>query len=124
MAVVAAIFQLQGTKRHHPSDGAAATAQTARDRYPFRSAVMGRRIECIDATGGRRREDYERSVTSMRQLTSTEGLTLIFDGTKLTPSSTKMASERVASRIYATDTITPSGRMQVKRSGEMHQPKR
>jgi hypothetical protein len=47
------------------------------------TSSTGRRIEYIDATGGRRREDYKRSVTAMRQLNTTEGLTLIFDGTKL-----------------------------------------
>jgi hypothetical protein len=46
-------------------------------------SATGRRVEYIDAAGGRRREDYERNVTTMRQATSTEGLTLIFDGAKL-----------------------------------------
>jgi len=46
-------------------------------------SATGRRIEYIDAVGGRRREDYESHVTTMRQATSTEGLTPIFDGRKL-----------------------------------------
>jgi len=100
--VLIGIIKLVGTKRQHAPDGAAGTAQTAGNRRPFRSAVVeltfgsrsmnqgeeflgaaGRRMEYIDAVGGRRREDYESSVTAMRQSTSTERLTLIFDGTKL-----------------------------------------
>jgi hypothetical protein len=100
--VLFGIFKLMGTKRRHPSDSAARTAQTARNRRPFKNAVVeltfrsrslnqgeeflsatGRRTEYIDAAGGRRREDYESNVTSMRQSTSTARLTLIFDGTKL-----------------------------------------
>jgi hypothetical protein len=102
VAAVASIFKLQATKRQHPSDSAAGTAQALGDRRPFRSAVVeltfrskslhegeeylsatGHRTEYIDAAGGRRREDYERIVTTMRQSTSTEALTLIFDGTNL-----------------------------------------
>jgi hypothetical protein len=102
IAVVAGIVKLQGTKRQRPSDGAAGTAQTAADRRPFRNAVVeltfrskslhegeeyisetGRGIEYIDAVGGRRRQDFEHTVTTLRQLTSTQGLTLIFDGTEL-----------------------------------------
>lgn len=101
--VLIAIFKLVGTRRPHPSDGAAGSAQTTGgNRRPFKSAVVeltfgsrslnqgqevlsatGRRVEYIDAVGGRRREDYERTVTTMQQSTSTERLTLIFDGTKL-----------------------------------------
>ena len=96
------IFKVVGAKRQHPSDSAAGTAPIARDRRPFRNAVVeltfgskslnqgeevlsatGRRIEYIDAVGDRRREDYQSHVTTMRQATSTEGLTLIFDGRKL-----------------------------------------
>ena len=40
----------------------------------------GHRIEYIDVAGGRRREDYGRNVTVLRQLTSVEALTGIFDG--------------------------------------------
>ncbi len=95
------IFKVVGAKRQDPSD-AAGTAHIAQARRPFRNAVVeltfgsrslnqgeevlsatGRRIEYIDAVGGRRREDYESHVTTMRQSTSTEGLTLIFDGRKL-----------------------------------------
>ncbi|MGB2901673.1 MAG: hypothetical protein WBB89_20625 [Candidatus Acidiferrum sp.] len=102
VAAVVWIFKLQATKQLHPFDSAAGTAQTQGDRRPFRSAVVeltfrskslhqgeeylsetGHGIEYIDAAGGRRRQDFERTVTALRQLTSTEGLTLIFDGTKL-----------------------------------------
>jgi hypothetical protein len=102
IAVVTGIVTLQGTKRQHPSDSAAGIPQTAEDRRPFRNAVVevrfrskslhegeeylsetGRGIEYIDAAGGRRRQDFENTVTAMRQLTTTEGITLIFDGTKL-----------------------------------------
>jgi hypothetical protein len=103
IALVAAVATLQRTKRRSPlvEEGAGA-AQTAGDRRPFRSVVVeltfrsksvhqgeeylietGRGIEYIDAIGGRRRQDYEHTVTTLRQLTSTEGLTMIFDGTKL-----------------------------------------
>jgi hypothetical protein len=101
IAVIAAIVKLQGTKRQHPS-GSAGAAQTAADRRPFRNAVVeltfrskslhqgeeyisetGRGIEYIDAAGGRRRQDFERTVTTLRQLTSTQGLILMFDGAKL-----------------------------------------
>jgi len=102
IAAAAGIFKLQRIKPQRPPDGAAGAAQTAANQLPFRNAVVeltfqsrsldqreevlsstGRRIEYIAAAGGRRREDYERSVTVMRKSTSTEGLTLIFDGTKL-----------------------------------------
>jgi hypothetical protein len=102
IAAVAGIVKLQGTKRQHPSDGAAGAAQTVADRRPFKNAVVeltfrskslhegeeyisetGRGIEYIDAAGGRRRQDFEHTVTTLRQLTSTQRLTLIFDGTKL-----------------------------------------
>lgn len=97
IAVVAGIVKLQGTKRQHASDGAAGTAQrpfkTAVVELTFRSKSLhegegylsdtGRGTEYIDAAGGRRRQDFERTITAMRQLTTTEGLTLIFDGTKL-----------------------------------------
>lgn len=100
--VLIGIFQLVGTKRPQPSEGAAGSAQTTGHRRPFKSAVVeltfgsrtlnqgqevqsatGRRVEYIDAAGGRRREDYESTVTTMQQSISTEQLTLIFDGTKL-----------------------------------------
>jgi hypothetical protein len=102
IAVVTGIVALQRTKRHDPLDEGAGTAQRAGGGRPFRNAVVeltfrskslhegeeylsetGRGIEYIDATGGRRRQDYERSVTTLRQLTSTQGLTMIFDGTTL-----------------------------------------
>jgi len=102
VAVVTGVIMLQGTKRQRPLEGAAGTTKTAEDRRPFRNAVVeltfrskslregeeylsetGRGSEYIDAVGGRRRQDYERTVTTLRQLTSTQGLTLIFDGTKL-----------------------------------------
>jgi hypothetical protein len=89
--VLIGIFKLVRTKRQHPSDSVAGTAPTPRDRRPFRNAVIeltfrsqsrnqgeevlsatGRRTEYIDAAGGRRREDYESAVTTMRQSTSTE----------------------------------------------------
>lgn len=100
--VLTGIIKLVGTKRQHAPDGAAGTAETAGHRRPFRNALVeltfrsrslnqgeeflsatGRRIEYIDAARGRRREDYESRVTTMRQSTSAERLTLIFDGTKL-----------------------------------------
>jgi hypothetical protein len=102
IAAVAGIVKLRGTKRQRPFDGAGGTAQTAADSRPFRNAIVeltfrskslhqgeeyisetGHGIEYIDAAGGRRRQDFEHTVTTLRQLTSTQGLTLIFDGTKL-----------------------------------------
>jgi hypothetical protein len=102
VVVCAGMFGLRATKPQPLSaravDAAAAQAKT----QPFRSAVVeltfrsrslhdgeeflsatGHRTEYIDVTGGRRREDYERTVTAMRQLTSTEALTWIFEGSKL-----------------------------------------
>ena len=43
-------------------------------------SATGHRIEYIDVSSGRRREDYGRNVTVLRQLTSVETLTGIFDG--------------------------------------------
>jgi hypothetical protein len=102
IAVVVGIVKLQGTKRQHPLDDAAGTAQTAGVRHPFRNAVVeltfrskslhngeeylsetGRGIEYIDAAGGHRRQDFEHTITTLRQSTSTEGLAMIFDGTNL-----------------------------------------
>lgn len=81
-----------------------ATARKLGDRRPFRNAVVeltfrsrslrdgqeilsatGHRTEYIDAADGRRREDYDNTITALQQPTSldTEALTMIFDGTKL-----------------------------------------
>lgn len=102
VVLCAGIWELQAMKRQAKPTAAADASSTQVKHNPFRSAVVeltfrskslhegeeyisatGRRIEYIDALGGRRREDYERSVTTMRQLNSTEGFTLIFDGSKL-----------------------------------------
>ena len=102
LVVCAGIWGLQAMKRQTKPAAGADASSTQGKRNPFRSAVVeltfrsksihdgeeyisstGRRTEYIDATGGRRREDYERNVTVMRQLNSTERFTLIFDGTNL-----------------------------------------
>ena len=96
------ILKLQATKQQKPIDSAPGTAQTQGVRPPFRNAVVeltfrsrsiqegeeylsstGHRTEYIDVTGGRRREDYDKTTLALQKLTSTETLTLIFDGTKL-----------------------------------------
>jgi hypothetical protein len=100
VVICAGILGLRAMKRQATSAVDASSTQVKRN--PFQNAVVelkfssrtlhngeevlsatGHRLEYIDATGGRRREDYERHVTTMRQLNSTEGLTLIFDGTSL-----------------------------------------
>jgi hypothetical protein len=102
VVICAGIWGLQAMKRQAKPIAAADASSTQVKHNPFRSAVVeltfrskslhdgeeyisstGRRIEYVDAAGGRRREDYERRVTTMRQLNSTEGLTMIFDGAKL-----------------------------------------
>jgi hypothetical protein len=102
VVICAGIWGLQAMKRQAKPAAVAEASSTQVKHNPFRSAVVeltfrsksihdgeeyisatGRRIEYIDATGGRRREDYERNVTTMRQLNSTEAHTLIFDGTNL-----------------------------------------
>ncbi len=102
IAVVARMCRPPRATRLHPVDAAAGTAHTAGQRRPFSNAVVeltfrsrslnqgqevlsatGRRVEYIDAAGGRRREEYQNNVTTLGQGTSTERLTLIFDGTKL-----------------------------------------
>lgn len=99
MAICAGIWGLQAIKRQPEPIAAASAASTQGQRTPFRSAVVelnfsnrslhngeeylsatGHRIEYIDVSSGRRREDYGRNVTVLRQLTSVETLTEIFDG--------------------------------------------
>jgi hypothetical protein len=90
---------LQAMKRQPKPLAASGAAPAQAQRNPFRSAVVelnfsnrslhhgeeylsatGHRIEYIDVTGGRRREDYGRNVTVLRQLNSVETLIGIFDG--------------------------------------------
>lgn len=99
VVICAGIWGLQAMKRQPKPVAVASAASTQGQRNPFRSAVVelnfsnrslhngeeylsatGRRIEYIDVSSGRRREDYSRNVTVLRQLTSVETLTGIFDG--------------------------------------------
>ena len=99
LVVCTGILGLRGMKRQPRPIAGSGAAPTQAQRNPFRSAVVelkfssrslnngeeylsatGHRIEYIDVTGGRRREDYSRDVTALRQLTSVETLTEIFDG--------------------------------------------
>ena len=101
MLAVARIFKSQSTKGQHPPESRNA-ARTTRAQPPFRTVVVeltfrgrsliqgevyltetGRRIEYIDAVNGRRREDFEREVTTLGRRASTDRFTLIFDGRKL-----------------------------------------
>jgi len=98
------IFNLQASKGQRAFNNASGTARALKDRRPFRNAVVeltfrsrslrdgqetmsatGHRTEYIDAAGGRRREDYDNTITALQTPTSldTETLTMIFDGTKL-----------------------------------------
>jgi hypothetical protein len=98
LVVCTGILGLLGMKRQPKPVAASGAAPTQAQRKPFRSAVVelnfsnrslhngeeylsatGHRIEYIDVTGGRRREDYARNVTVVRQSTSVETLTGIFD---------------------------------------------
>jgi len=102
VAVCVAVFAARAMRGQHASSAHVPLAQAQERRKPFRSAVVeltfssrsvhdgveflsatGRRIEYIDATGGRRREDYTSTDTAMRQLTSNTAVTWIFDGSKL-----------------------------------------
>jgi hypothetical protein len=99
VVICGGIWGLQAMKRQPKPTAAAEASSTQAKRNPFRSAVVelkfwtrslhngeeylsatGHRIEYIDVTGGRRREDYARNVTVLRQSTSVETLTRIFDG--------------------------------------------
>jgi hypothetical protein len=99
LVICAGIWGLQAMKRQRKPIAAASAASTQGQRNPFRSAVVelnfsnrslhngeeylsatGHRIAYIDVSSGRRREDYGRNVTVLRQLTSVETLTGIFDG--------------------------------------------
>jgi len=101
-ALCAGIFVLRVTKRQHTSSAETRSTQTQEKRKPFGSAVVeltfssrsvhdgveflsatGRRIEYIDVTGGRRREDYVSTDTAMSQLTTNTAVTWIFDGNHL-----------------------------------------
>jgi hypothetical protein len=96
------IWGLQAMKRQPKPTAAVDASSTQVKRNPFRSAVVelkfwsrslhdgeeylsatGDRIEYIDVIGGRRREDYGRNVTALRQSTTVETLTGIFDGADL-----------------------------------------
>ena len=102
VAVGAGVFGLRARKPQQPSPRAANVAPAQGERKPFRSAVVeltfrsrsvqdgeeflsaiGHRIEYIGVASGRRREDYDRTITAMRRLTSNEALTWIFDGSNL-----------------------------------------
>jgi hypothetical protein len=104
VVVCGGLFALRSTKVQRASNGVTRPAQTQEKPKPkpFRSAVVeltfssrsvhegveflsatGRRIEYIDAAGGRRREDYTSTDTAMSQLTSNTAVTWIFDGSKL-----------------------------------------
>jgi hypothetical protein len=102
VVICAGIWGLRAMKRQAQPTPADDGSSTQVKRNPFRNAVVelkfssrtvhngeeifsatGHRVEYIDVTSGRRREDYERHFTAMRQLNSTEGLTLLFDGTNL-----------------------------------------
>lgn len=99
LVICAGIWGVQATKRQPKPVAAAVVAAERRQRNPFRSAVVelnfssrslqdgeeylsatGHRIAYIDVSSGRRREDYSRNVTVLRQSTSVETLTGIFDG--------------------------------------------
>ena len=99
LAICAATWGLQAMKRQRKPIPAASGASAQGQRNSFRSAVVelnfssrslqdgeeylsatGHRIEYIDVTGGRRREDYGRNVTVLRKSTSVETLMGIFDG--------------------------------------------
>jgi len=101
MLAVARIFNSQSTKGQHPPESGNA-ARTTRAQPPFRTVVLeltfrgrslvqgevyltetGRRIEYIDAVNRRRREDFERDVTTLGRRASTDRFTLIFDGRRL-----------------------------------------
>jgi len=102
VAVSVGIFARQAAKWQHTSSAVTGSAQTQAKPNPFRSAVVeltfssrsvhdgveflsaaGRRIEYIDVTGGRRREDYTSTDTAMSQLTTNTAVTWIFDGSHL-----------------------------------------
>ena len=99
VVICAGIWGQQAMKRQPKSVAAASAASAQGQRSPFRSAVVelnfsnrslhngeeylsatGHRIEYIDVSSRRRREDYGRNVTVLHQLTSVETLTGIFDG--------------------------------------------
>jgi hypothetical protein len=99
VVICAGIWGLQAMKRQPKPSAASDASSTQVKRNPFRSAVVelkfrsrslhdgeeylsatGHRIEHIDVTGGRRREDYGRNVTVLRQSNSVETLMGIFDG--------------------------------------------
>jgi hypothetical protein len=102
LVVCTGILGLQAMKRQPKPIAATGAAPKQGQRNPFRSAVVelnfssrslhngeeylsatGHRTEYIDVTGGRRREDYGRNVTVLRQSTKLETLTGIFDGADL-----------------------------------------
>jgi hypothetical protein len=102
LVICAGIWGLQAMKRQRKPIAAASAASTQGQRNPFRSAVVelnfsnrslhngeeylsatGHRIAYIDVSSGRRREDYGRNVTALRQSTTVETLTGIFDGADL-----------------------------------------
>jgi hypothetical protein len=99
LVICAGLWGLQAMKRQPKPIAAASAASTQGQRTPFRSAVVelnfsnrslhngeeylsatGHRTEYIDVIGGRRRQDYGRNVTVLRQSTTVETLTGIFDG--------------------------------------------
>jgi hypothetical protein len=99
VVICASIWGLQAMKRQPKPTAVGDASSTQVKRNPFRSAVVelkfrsrslhdgeeylsatGHRIEYIDVAGRRRREDYSRNVTVLRQSTSVETLTGIFDG--------------------------------------------
>jgi hypothetical protein len=101
VVICVGIWGLQAMKRQPTPTAAADASSTHVKRNPLRSAVVelnfsnrslhhgeeylsatGHRIEYIDVAGGRRREDYGRNVTVLRQLHSVETLTGVFDGAR------------------------------------------
>lgn len=99
LVAVCAGIGLRATKLSRPSDRATDATQAQVKVKPFRSVVIqlafrsrslhegeetrsdtGHRIEYIDVTGGRRREDYDNNATILHQFTSSEAQTSILDG--------------------------------------------
>jgi hypothetical protein len=99
VVICVGIWGLQAMNRQPKPTPATGASSAQVKPNPFRSAVVelkfwsrslhngeeylsatGHRIEYIDVTGGRRREDYARNVAVLGQSTSVETLTEIFDG--------------------------------------------